>query len=470
MKLTLVILTLLLSSYIYSQPGCVLEKTIRKQFISISDSINKNPNNYNLRWERIQLIRTATCDKWITLNPNQEKLIDYGKDPAIVSYKLDLIKELSFLIDNNVKIDDIFEQANKHNFYYLRGKEYLTQKDTVNALNDFHKALETKYKYLKIKVVKALSDYYLNKQNKSKALHYIDLVSPIEFSETLNAQAYDPFISKKKRLLKHLQYDSRLEKYLLKLMEHSYVSIPSYDKFQINSHKEVLLDNISNLAYYYYDKNQYSKAKTIIELVLLHKPDNQHYYIYNHTYRWVPMYDLLNKIYRTDKFRNKKLELDFLLKRLYADPILYNFSLGIDYLENLLKLYPNDPRVYLSWIYIKLTEEYLRWNYNVSYSKSIPDLFSKVEKLNYKGFELPYLKAVYFLNTKEYSRALNKINQALEIYNDAKLIRLKAEILKQLENPDFDKIEKMKKSVREDYFQYQNLAELVNKVNKIASH
>lgn len=93
-----------------------------------------------------------------------------------------------------------------------------------------------------------------------------------------------------------------------------------------------------------------------------------------------------------------------------------------------------------------------------------------MENLDYKGFELYYLKAVYFFNTKENCKALNQINQAIEFNNEDELIMLKARILRQQKNPDYEKIEKMEESVRKDYFQYGNLKALVNKVNEIAGH
>lgn len=209
----------------------------------------------------------------------------------------------------------------------------------------------------------------------------------------------------------------------------------------------------------------------MVELLLKHQPDNQHFYIYNDSYKWAPMLDLMNKVYQTNEYKNRNLELNFLMKRLYADP-LFNISLDTEYLKNILKQYPNDPRVYISWAYIKLMDEYLRRRNQIEkdYPLTLPELFNKIESLNYKGFELPYLKAVYYFNSNEFDLALAEINLALKLYDGAKLVRLKAEILRKQRNPDYDKIEKMTENIRRNYFNYENLSKLLSQVNKIASH
>lgn len=481
-KILFIAILLILSTKIYAQPGCVPEKSVAQRFIELSDSINKNPDNYNLRWERIETIQTRTCDKMILTKPKQDNLIEYSDDSSAAYYKIDLINELSLLIDKNVKIDSRFDylRYDRHNFHYLRGEIYLSNNDTINALADFHKALETSYQPLKVRVAKSLSDYYLSlnrknsvnyKQYTKKALGYLDLVSPVEFSESLTGSEIEPFIYEKKELLERLQEDKRLEKYLLNLINYTFLAIPTYDEFQINSHIEGFIENVYNLSKFYYEKKDYSRAKKLIDLLLKHQPDNQHFYIYNDSYKWAPMLDLMNKIYQTKEYKNNKLELDFLLRRLYADP-LFNISFNTEYLKNILDKYPNDARVYISWTYIKLMDEYLRRRNQIEkkYPLTLSELFNKIESLNYKGFELPYLKAVYYYNSNEFDLALTEINKALKLYNGAKLIRLKTQILRKQPNPDYEKIENMTEKIRRNYFKYEDLSELLNQVNKIASH
>src|SRR5690554_1007575 len=481
-KILFITLLLILSPKIYSQPGCVPEKSVAERFVKLSDSINKFPDNYNLRWERIETIQTRTCDKMILTKPKQDNLIEYSDDSSAAYYKIDLINELSLLIDKNVKIDSRFDylRYDRHNFHYLRGEIYLSNNDTINALADFHKALETSYQPLKVRVAKSLSDYYLSlnrknsvnyKQYTKKTLGYLDLVSPVEFSESLTGSEIEPFIYEKKELLERLQEDKRLEKYLLNLINYTFLAIPTYDEFQINSHIEGFIENVYNLSKFYYEKKDYSRAKKMIDLLLKHQPDNQHFYIYNDSYKWAPMLDLMNKIYQTKEYKNNKLELDFLLRRLYADP-LFNISFNTEYLKNILNKYPNDARVYISWTYIKLMDEYLRGENQIEkdYPLTLSELFNKIESLNYKGFELPYLKAVYYYNSNEFDLALTEINKALKLYNGAKLIRLKTQILRKQPNPDYEKIENMTEKIRRNYFKYEDLSELLNQVNKIASH
>lgn len=481
-KILFIVILLILSSKIYSQPGCVPEKSVAEKFVKLSDSINKFPDNYNLRWERIETIQTRTCDKMIFTEPKQENLIEYSDGSSTAYYRIDLINELSLLIDKNVKIDSRFDylRYDKYNFHYLRGEIYLSNNDTINALADFHKALETPYQPLKVRVAKSLSDYYLSlkrtnsvnyNQYTKKALGYLDLVSPVEFSESLTGNEIEPFIYEKKELLERLQEDKRLEKYLLNLINYTFLAIPTYNEFQINSHIEGFIENVYNLSKFYYEKNDYSRSKELIDLLLKHQPDNQHFYIYNDSYKWAPMLDLMNKIYQTKEYKNNNLELDFLLRRLYADPLL-NISLDTEYLKNILNKYPNDARVYISWTYIKLMDEYLRGRNQIQkdYPFSLTDLFNKIEKLNFKGFELPYLKAVYYLKTNKPDLALSEINQALKLYDGAKLIRLKTDILRKQLNPDYKEIEKLTEKIRRNYFKYENLSELLNQVNKIASH
>lgn len=483
-KILFITLLLILSPKIYSQPGCVPEKSVAERFVKLSDSINKFPDNYNLRWERIETIQTRTCDKMIFTKPKQENLIEYSDGSSTAYYKIDLINELSLLIDENVKIDSRFDylRYDRYNFHYLRGEIYLSNNDTINALADFHKALETSYQPLKIRVAQTVSNYYrgLNmansananyRENVQRALYYLDLVSPVEFSESLTGNEIEPSIYEKKELLESLQEDERLEEYLIKLINYSFLSIPTYDEFQINNHKEEFIENIYNLSKFYYENKDYSRAKKLVELLLKHQPDNQHFYIYNDSYKWAPMLDLMNKVYQTNEYKNRNLELNFLMKRLYADP-LFNISLDTEYLKNILKQYPNDPRVYISWAYIKLMDEYLRRRNQIEkdYPLTLPELFNKIESLNYKGFELPYLKAVYYFNSNEFDLALAEINLALKLYDGAKLVRLKAEILRKQRNPDYDKIEKMTENIRRNYFNYENLSKLLSQVNKIASH
>lgn len=481
-KILFITILLILSIKIYAQPGCVPEKSVAQRFIELSDSINKDPDNYNLRWERIETIQTRTCNKMILTKPKQDNLIEYSDNSSTAYYKIDLIKELSLLIDKNVKIDSRFDylRYDRYNFHYLRGKIYLSYNDTVNALVDLHKALETPYQPLKVRVSKSLSDYYLSlnrinsenyKQNTQKALDYLDLVSPVEFSESLTGNEIEPFIYEKKEFLENLQDYEKLEKYLVKLINYSFLSIPNYDEFQINSYTENFIDDIYNLSNFYYERADYSKAKDLVDLLLKQQPDNQNFYIYNNSYKWSPMLDLMNKIYRTKEFKNSHLELDFLMRRLYADP-LFNISLETEYLENILNQYPNDARVYISWTYIKLMDEYIRKKNQIEkkYPLTLPELFNKIENLNYKGFELPYLKAVYYNNSNEFDLALTEINKALKLYEGAKLIRLKTAILRKQPNPDYEKIEKMTENIRRNYFKYKDLSELLNQVNKIASH
>ncbi len=481
-KILFIIILLILSTKIYAQPGCVPEKSISQRFIDLSDSINKNPDNYNLRWLRIEIIQTRTCDKKIITKPKQDNLITYSTDSIAAYYKIDLKDELSLLIEKDVKIDSHFEHLryDSYNFHYLRGEIYLSEKDTVNALVDFHTALKTSYQPLKVKVAESLSDYCfgLNRtnsesyiQNTQKALDYLDLVSPVEFSESLTGNETEPFIHEKKQFLEKLQDYERLEKYLVKLINYFFLSIPTYDDFQINSYTENVIESVYDLSKFYYERNDYVRAKELVELLLKYQPDNQCFYVYNDSYKWAPMLDLMNKIYQTKEFKNSHLELDFLLRRLYADT-LFNFSLDKKYLENILNLHPNDVRVYISWAYIKLMDEYIRKTYQIEikYPLTLPELFNKIESLNYKEFELPYLKAVYYNNSNKFDLALTEINKALELYDGAKLIRLKTDILRKQPNPDNEKIEKMIKNIRRNYFKYDNLSELLNQVNKIASY
>lgn len=470
---------LILTNMIYSQPGCVPEKSIEQSFILLSESINKNPYDYNLKWERIKVIQTNSCDKAIIPRPVQKNLIEYSRDSSVAYYKIDLLEELTTLINKDVKIDSHFDylKYDKFNFYNLRGKEYLSQQDTLNALFDFNKTLETDDKSLQINTIEILSDFYLSKIkswvyeedkiNGLKALEYIDKISPVEFTQSFTGNEVEPFTTKKINILKRLQNFTRLEKYLINLIKFQYHSIRTYDEFQVNSSTEYFFERIFALANFYFENKQYSKSKDIIEQLLNFKPDNQFNYVYNSTHRWAPKFDLLNKIYQTEEYKNTNLELDLLLKRMYADPFL-NYSLDTEYVKSLLEKYPNDPRVYISWLYIKVKkgEEQTKENY----SSTLSELFNKIESMNYNQFDLPYLKARYHYNINEFNLALNEINQALRLCRCGKLTTLKNEILRKMQNPNFVEIEKMAKEVSKNYFQYENLPELLNQVTKIASH
>lgn len=469
------------TSNLLAQPGCIMEETVTRQFTELTKKIALEPNNYTLVWERIHLNENALCNKTIVFNSKQEQLVEYTS-PTVISYKIDVIAELSALIKQEITIERKREafDVNKYNFFYKRGQYYYSKKDTLQALEDYHSALKTSNKQLKKKVVEAIVNHYLSCRNgwngktyERLALKYIDLVSPVEFKKALDGTEEEAFPRLKKELLNNVEEYARQEQYLIQLIEYSYLKTKqrsNYERFLKNSGYEGVLENMYALAAFYFDRKAYGKAKQIIEHILPYLPDDTFWYVYNHSYIHASKFALLNKIYQTEAYQNQELEMHYLMQQVLADPLFNNFSQGVEYLEALIKKYPTEPRVYLVWALFKINDGCIRKQYRVdtNYPLSIEELFEKVEKMRYKGYEWPYSKAWYYSYTDQYEMALKNINKALLLYQGAKLLALKNRIRKKLPNPPYKKIEQQDKAIKKDYFEYKDLSLLIEEVKAIA--
>jgi hypothetical protein len=426
-------------------------------------------------------------------DPNQEKLVQYSEDKDIVSYKYDLLSELNLLIENDVIIERTYDlqRVDTSDFYFLRANCKLSKKDTLGALSDYHIALKTTNSDLKTRVARTIADFYLRfnntdhnqyESNRSQALKYLDLVSPIEFSDTLNGTEAEPFLRDKKELLLWTKQYSRLEKYLVKIIEYLFLKAErryDHQQFLTNKEYEYVLSESWELAnLYFHQFEDYQKSKQILELNIKFIPDDTYNYIYSNPIHFAKNYYLLNKIYRTEQFQNSNLEMRYLIDALITDRNGYNFDLYSgneyrkyplkEYMIQILEKYPKKAEVYLAWAISKMNDELVRKTNFVDrqYPMTISDLFDKTDKLGFEGYELPYSKALYHFYKKEYELALSEIETALEIHQGAHLITLKGRIQTELPSPNYQEIEKIKTNLKKDYYDYTNLDELIIEIKK----
>jgi tetratricopeptide (TPR) repeat protein len=158
MKKILTFIFLFIIQFSYSQPGehDFVNSRIR-QINIITDSLAKNPNNYELIWERTELIFRP----FFSMYSRPRKEIENDTTAIRMSFydhtslkynKIDILDELNKLINNvdllktsvqGAGINKITLYINKSNFYYKRGQYYYLKNNREKAIEDYLTALNS---------------------------------------------------------------------------------------------------------------------------------------------------------------------------------------------------------------------------------------------------------------------------------------------------------------------------------------
>jgi tetratricopeptide (TPR) repeat protein len=236
MKKQLIFIFLFIIQFSYSQPGerDFVNSRIRRLEV-IADFLAKNPKNYELIWERTELIFRPFFSMYS--RPRKEVENDTAStrqafyEHSSLKYKnIDILDELNKLINNadtlkTLVLNDgsVNSYVNKSNFYYKRGQYYYLKNDLKKSLADYLTALnfhpDTS---TKARICIAIGAYYFNlgwdsdlktadfhsQLNLEKALEYIDMISPQFDKGVLDLPSK-----------KHLDYQGSFEQEKLKLLE-----------------------------------------------------------------------------------------------------------------------------------------------------------------------------------------------------------------------------------------------------------
>lgn len=414
-----------------AQPGDIF--AMRKaRMQQIETALQNDPNNVSLIWERIELAFRPHFDLY-----KKAGTID-GSQYSASAYPYYVLEDLDNLIAHRVSIKAKNKEVSLADFYFRRGQFLYLTGHVEYVLQDYLAALEHQPSFqLKRRICLAIAAYYYNLdenyslENYEKALVYIDLVTPKEdlhkplMYERYSSRNGDYFEREKIQLLKAAQKEERLITYLKCIAKSHLLFYEKESKRSLEyqkSHSYTIkyslqkgLDKLYEIAIYFYEKGQYTSAKKLIEKVISFLPKNAQGHTYE-TYAYGKYFLLLSKIYQTDTYQNIPLEIDNLLEGL-GDPMQGLSSQGIKYvnrLDELLKLYPNEPKLYLGKaIYLK------KIKYNKGYKKvaeNIFDFLEQSEALGLKDYKIWYLRAMLLKEEKRYEEAFQEIIKAQILY------------------------------------------------------
>lgn len=238
MKKNLVFILLFIAHFSYSQPGGkerVMVQIRVREIETITDSLLKYPRNYELIWERTELLFRP----YFSMYSRPKKEIENDTlslrhafyDYSSTKYKnIDILDEINKLISNAntsktlvLKNRSVNNYVNKSNFYYKRGQYYYLRNDVKKSLEDYLTALNyNPDENTKKDICIAIAAYYFNldwnpnmktadfhtQSNLEKALQYIDMISPKFDNEIIDLQTEQ-----------YLQYEGSFEQEKLKLLE-----------------------------------------------------------------------------------------------------------------------------------------------------------------------------------------------------------------------------------------------------------
>jgi tetratricopeptide (TPR) repeat protein len=208
MKKQLTFIFLLIIQFSYSQPSQLDFVNSRlRQLEVIAESLVKNPKNYELIWERTELIFKPHFS--IYSRPSKEIENDstliteaFYEHSALKFKGIDVLDELNKLINNADKLtvavhnslsNDFEYYVNSSNFFYKRGQYYYLKNNPSKAIEDYLTALNSNPDEITKKdICVAISAYYFNlgldsepttaktqtQSNLVKSLEYIDMISP----------------------------------------------------------------------------------------------------------------------------------------------------------------------------------------------------------------------------------------------------------------------------------------------------
>lgn len=490
MKKLIFIFILFVSANLLAQPG-YLPFMQEADFKRITEQLKTDPDNYELIWKRLNISSNPHFDIYArggivkdTLSTEIEEVTFWNW-----SYKEKLV-DINKLIDNKAEINEYGRISNIADFTLLRGKIYYLLGEYKKALADYLfalKIIESEPKrdnsYKKQNICISIAAYYYNlrddydesktgesKENFRQALKYIDMISPVEFTENFNNEKLynyyktiqDPYEREKVNLLKYLKEDVRLENYYKKLMHNQYEifkrkkveedewseEVVKKNGYGYSTNKSYLntLRYAINLADFYYEKKDYQKAKWLAEHAIDYYPTNVSGYIV-HRYEVGIHYFLLNKIYQTPGFKNFDKEMNSLMDLLGGSMqgINYNVSEMGKYINERLQEHPNEPRLYVALAIWHFKNKVSSSSSATATSGEILNLLNKAEQLKFKDYRLSYAKAVVYQHLeKNYELGLVEINKALKLYQASSfLYSTKYELLGKFPKPNEQELQEL---------------------------
>ena len=490
MKKLIFLIALSISTNFFAQPGD-LHQTQEFDFKNITKQLKNDPNNYELIWKRLN-INDLHYNIYFPGGIIQTKnILDEPEEISLSNWTYeDRIDDLNKLIESKAEINGYGKASNIADYTFMRGQIYYLLGEYEKALTDYlfaldkiteNKTRESNYDK-KQKICISIAAYYYNKkednadyyntkeENIRQALKYIDMISPLEFTENFNDETKynyyksirDPYEQEKINLLTYLKEDVRLENYYKKLMRNEYEIYKRKKAHDEEWEEEELKKNGSSyttdlsyldalryaneLANFYYERKNYKKAKWLAEETLNYFPRNSVGYILDRFYVGIH-YLLLNKIYQTEGLKNFDKEMNTLIDLLGGSThgINYDTSEIGKYINERLQENPNEPRLYLAlgiWHY----KNTMRSSHAPTISTTeILNLLNKAEKLNLKDYRLHFAKAVVYLHLeKDYELGLFEINKALNQYkNNPSVYHIKNQLLRKFPNPNEQDIQEL---------------------------
>lgn len=492
MRYRIFLLILFVSANLLAQPGH-LPFMKENDFKRITEQLKDDPNNHELIWQRLNISNPHFDIYTRGGTLKEKKLLQEPEAPSLLGWTVaERISDLTKLIDNKAEINQYGRISNSTDFTFYRGKLYYLSGEYNKALADYLFALNTiseseakRDNYQKKQsICIAIAAYYYNfrednqdyyktstsEENLRQALKYIDMVSPVEFTEDFNDEKsynyyqtiQDPFERDKINLLTYLKEDARLENYYKRLVFKQYEIFKrkkarddEWEKEEVRkngygySTNESYLSTLryaNDLANFYYDRKNYKKAKWLTEEIINHYPTNSAGYIVGR-YAVGEHYLLLNKIYQTQEFKNFDKEMNTLPELLGGSTHGINYSVAEmgKYLNERLQEYPNEARLYLALGY---------WHYKNSINSShsatastseILTLLNKAEQLKLKDYRLPFAKAIVYLYLeKNYESGVAEINKALHLHKaNPFLYNVKYNLLRKLPDPNEQELQEL---------------------------
>lgn len=277
MKRVIIIFIFLFSINVAAQPGDYGYS--ERVFTELTDALKKDPNNYELIWERIEVSRfDNTYFDMYSKSGDLKSQLSYFKDPA------EIFNDLNKLIDNNAVIG-------KHNiaeFKMLRGRLYYFSGEKGKALNDYLSALYLNDSLgnnnLQDDIYISMAAYYYNvndsltEENAKQALKYVSMINPHTCHSN---QTQDCLEREKKELLRFLKERKKLLAYYKELifLEHNNYIKSKNDRpgttdyiYNTNEFYFKTLTRINELAEYYDEIGDHQKSKNITAQLLRFLP------------------------------------------------------------------------------------------------------------------------------------------------------------------------------------------------------
>jgi hypothetical protein len=487
MKNLILIPFLLLSANLFAQPGDMVGMR-RLRFEAITKELEKHPNNYELIWERLNIASNPNFDLYSRGNVvKHEQPFDFHETsfwPLRFPFSYEeQLADIDKLIDNKAEIKEHDRISNIVDFTFLRGKIYYLLGDYEKALKNYLFALNNidesdakgNNSSKKQAICISLAAYYYNprdnsgnyhrfderEENLRQALKYIDMVSPLEFTDDNYCKSIaDPFERDKIDLLTYLNENARLENYYKKRMRsrYEYFKIKKahddeWDKGEVEKNGYAYSTNASyltvlrcanELANFYYKKKRYVNAKWMAEQIINYCPTNSSGFIVDR-YEVGEHYLLLNKIYQTGDFKDFDKEMNTLIELLGGSNhgINYNVSEIGNYIKARLQEHPEESRLYLALAIWHYKNSVASSNSATASEAEIFELLKKAELLNLEDYRLPFAKAIVYLDLgKDYELGLIEINKALDLYKaNPFLYSVKYHLLSRLPNPNWQELE-----------------------------